>query len=168
MCIRDRFQSVPNGFQASATEPRKDADRFFDACEFVALAYAGGIEGVCEQDDAKAVHYYEILLEVCMSVLNRKRFKSEDDHYIFLCWEKLADAYSTGRGCTPNHEKAKEYYKYAVAAAMGEGSDDAENDVPKQTRIPGKMCIRDRFQPAYPKIPGSSPKKERKPVCQCF
>ena len=53
-----------------------------------------------------------------MSVLNRKRFKSEDDHYIFLCWEKLADAYSTGRGCTPNHEKAKEYYKYAVAAAL--------------------------------------------------
>lgn len=133
------FQSVPNGFQASATEPNKDADRFFDACEFVALAYAGGIEGVCEQDDAKAVHYYEILLEVCMSVLNRKRFKSEDDHYIFLCWEKLADAYSTGRGCTPNHEKAKEYYKYAVASAMGEGSDDAENDVPKQTRIIGNL-----------------------------
>lgn len=114
---------------ADANTPYMDADLFFDACHFTAMAYQMGYDGVYPRDAAKSVYYYEILLEVCMDVVNRDRFKVDDLHIIYDCWEELAYAYSGGEGCAVDVEKAQDYYRNAFLAAQ------KKNDVNKQMNI---------------------------------
>ena len=118
-----------NSLAADVNTPYMDADLFIDACHYTAPAYSMGLESHFPRDAAKSVHYFEILLEVCMDILNRDRFKSNDLSVICSCWEELVDAYSAGDGCAVDVEKAKDYYKSAFSAAQ------SNEDIQKQMVI---------------------------------